>query len=168
MNSLFQLEIPKRGMHCMHHGERFLPGMEIYSLLLEDEVNGLVRRDFCSACWTQVQAEERKLILRLYWKSKIEQRKPPVESSRTSRALTLLRELLQASESQEQEAEIFVLCLFLSHARQLALRQEFEKEGFTYQLYEVLRQEDYLTIKMIHLSQLQIDAIQKSLACKLT
>jgi hypothetical protein len=164
MNSLFQLEIPKRSAQCFHKGERLLPGMEIYSLLIEDETKKLIRRDFCSACWTQAHVEG-SLESRGYWKSKIERRKPTSDCSRVDRALALLKELLQAAEPQE--AEIFVLCLFLSHARQLALRQEFEKEGATYQLYEVLRQEEYVTIKAINLSNLQIEEIQKSLACKL-
>lgn len=164
MNSLFQLDIPKRSAQCFHKGERLLPGMEIYSLLLEDDTKKLTRRDFCSACWTQTQVEE-TLESRGYWKSKIERRKSSTDCSRVDRALALLKELVQAAEPQE--AEIFVLCLFLSHARQLALRQEFEKEGAAYQLYEVLRQEEYVTIKAVNLSNLQIEEIQKSLACKL-
>ncbi len=165
MNPLFQLEIPKRSIHCFHKGERLLPGMEIYSLLLDDDVKGLSRRDFCSACWTQVQIEENQLETRGYWKSKIERKKPTADTSRIGRALVLLKELQQAPEPQE--AEVFVLCLFLSHARQLALRQEFQKDGVNYHLYEILRQEEYLTIKALNLSQLQIETIQHSLAAKL-
>lgn len=165
MNLLFQFEIPKRSSSCFHKGERLNPGMEIYSLLLEDEKQGFSRRDFCSACWDSIQLEEEELGLRGYWKSKIEMRNPVVESSRVGRALALLRNLLQASEPQE--AEIFVLCLFLAHARQIALRQEFQKEGINYQLYEVLRQEEYFTIKALQLSHIQIESIQQSLALKL-
>jgi hypothetical protein len=164
MNSLFQVEIPKRNPHCFHQGERLLPGMEIYSLLLEDESQHLMRRDFCLACWTQVQGQVEKEACG-YWKSKIEQRKASSKSSRIDRALTLLREFQQAAESRE--AEMFVLCLFLAHARQMALRQEFQKEGITYQLYEILHQEEYVTVKMVALSQLQIEAIQIALAKQL-
>jgi uncharacterized protein YxeA len=165
MNSLFKLEIPKRNAYCSHGGERLLPGMEIYSLILEGNAQRLARRDFCCACWQQVQGEGGGLEPCSYWKSKIEQRKSVVASSRIERALTLLRDLQQASE--QQEAEIFVLCLFLSHARQLALRQEFQKEEVTYQLYEILRKEEYLTIKALNLSHTQIEEIQKSLAYQL-
>jgi hypothetical protein len=167
MNSLFQLEIPKRNTHCFQQKERLLPGMEIYSLLVEDqEKRGFLRHDFCALCWSQVQNEAEKLTPRIYWKSKIEYRKPFVESSRTMRALALLRKLQQVREPLEEE--IFVLCLFLSHARQLALRQEFQKDGETYQLYEVLQQEEYLTVKALNISSFQIETIQKSLASKLT
>jgi hypothetical protein len=164
MNSLFQLEIPKRNGQCAHQGERLLPGMDIYSLLVEEgEETRLARRDFCSACWTQVrdiQCEQPSA--RGYWKSKIEKRKAVEGSSRVERALILLRNLLQSPEPQE--AEIFVLCLFLSHARQIALRQEFQKDGLTYHLYEVVRKEEFITIKVINLSQIQIENLQKSLA----
>lgn len=165
MNSLFQLEIPKRNTHCAEQGERLSAGMEIYSLLIEGETKELTRRDFCSACWTNRQIQEAKEASFGHWKSKIEQRKTSSESSRVGRALILLRELLQTTDPQE--AEIFVLCLFLAHARQLALRQEFQKEGVNYHLYEVLRQEEFITVKAFTLSHLQIETIQQSLACKL-
>jgi hypothetical protein len=167
MNSLFQLEIPKRSAQCAHLGERLIPGMEIYSLLVEEEnTQKILRRDFCSACWKQVrEAQSEQPAARGYWKSKIEKRKIAEGSSRVDRAFALLRSLQQAPEPQE--AEIFVLCLFLSHARQLALRQEFQKEGVTYQLYEILRKEEFLTVKVINLSQIQIETLQKSLADQL-
>lgn len=164
MNSLFQLEIPKRQAQCAHQGERLLPGMDIYSLLIEEgKEMCLARRDFCSACWTQIKAvQSEQPSARGYWKSKIEKRKAPEGSSRVERALILLRNLLQLPEPPE--AEIFVLCLFLSHARQIALRQEIQKEGFTYSLYEILHKEEFITIKVINLSQIQIESLQKSLA----
>jgi hypothetical protein len=167
MNSLFQLEIPKRSTQCAHQGERLLPGMDIYSLLIEEENSPrLVRRDFCLACWTQVGSSQcEQLLARGYWKSKIEKRKVPEGSSRVERALALLCTLQQAVEPPE--AEIFVLCLFLSHARQLALRQEFQQEGLTYHLYEILRKEEFFTVKVIHLSQMQIEGLQKTLADQL-
>lgn len=167
MNSLFQLEIPKRSALCTHQGERLIPGMEIYSLLMEDaDTQRLARRDFCSACWTQVQiAQCEQPLARGYWKSKIEKRKIAEGASRVERAIALLRTLQQSNETQE--LEIFVLCLFLSHARQLALRQEFQKEGVNYHLYEILRKEEFVTVKVINLSQAQIEAVQKSLADQL-
>lgn len=164
MNSLFQFEIPKRSALCAGQGERLLPGMEIYSLLLEEEgKNSLSRRDFCSACWSmRNNIEENMSIARGFWKSKIEKRPVEQASSRPERALSLLRTLQQAPENRE--AEIFVLSLFLSHARQIALRQEFNKEGETYYLYEILRKEEFITVKVVNLSQVQVEALQKSLA----
>lgn len=164
MNSLFQLEIPKRSAQCAHQGERLLPGMDIYSLLVEEgEDARLTRHDFCSACWKDVRDTQcEQPLARGYWKSKIEKRKAVEGSSRVERALILLRNLLRSTKPSE--AEIFVLCLFLSHARQIALRQEFQKEGSAYYLYEILRKEEFITIKVINLSHIQIEALQKSLA----
>lgn len=161
MNSLFHIEIPKRNTHCSAEGERLIPGMEIYSLLLEEGPKSLKRHDFCSLCWRQ---KERAMPAWGYWKSKIESRKMIKGSSRIERALVLLREL-QHQEGFDEE--IFVLCLFLSRARQLILRQEFQKEGSSYQLYERAGEEEYFTIKSIRLSQIQIEDLQQSLACKL-
>lgn len=166
MKSINQLEIPKRSVHCLHKGEHFIPGMEIYSLIHENEEHQLGRADYCAACWQEIHRTlSAKAETRGYWKSKIEPRKNTPESSRIGRALKLLKELKAQPDANEEE--IFVLCLFLSHARQLALRQEFKEEGSTYQLYEILRQEEFLTIKSLNLSQLQIEVIQKSLAQKL-
>lgn len=165
MNTLFKLDIPKRSLHCSCLGERLQPGMEIYSLLLDDEPQRMARRDYCSVCWKQVQADGILKSSRGYWKSKIEEKKAPAESSRVERALALLRELIQAPETHQ--AEIFVLSLFLAHARQLALRQEFKREEGTYQLYEVLRQDEFMTVKVMKLSLPEIETIQKTLALKL-
>ena len=164
MNSLFQLEIPKRGVHCFQQGERLLPGMEIYSLLLESETDQITRQDFCSICWSNVQIEKIE-SLRGYWKSKIDLQQPVTETTRISKALKLLHEMRHDQEVKDEE--IFFLCLFLSHARQLALRQEFQKEGISYQLYEILSKEEFITVKLINLSHVEIETIQRSLASKL-
>ncbi len=166
MNSLFQLDIPKRHAHCCHQGERLVPGMEMYSLLVETETETYLRRDFCLPCWSLLQNEQAwPPVNRGYWKSKIELKKIPPSSTRTEKALVLLRELLQAPTPSEEE--IFVLCLFLAHARQLALRQELQKEGNTYYLYEVLGQEEFFTIKVCALSSLRTEELQRSLSNKI-
>lgn len=165
MNSLYQLEIPKRSVHCLHKGEHFIPGMEVYSVLRENDEHRLARNDYCGACWLELHNIEFIQKSRGYWKSKMEPRKHTPESSRTARALELLKEMLACSESQS--GEIFVLCLFLARARQLALRQEFQQDGAAYQLYEIVRHEEFVTIKTVPLSHIQIEVIQTSLAQKL-
>lgn len=164
MNSLFQLEIPKRNTQCAFQGERLLPGMEIYSLLFEEnDTQRLARRDFCLACWGKIRnSEAEQPASRGYWKSKIEKRKALEGSSRIERALALLRTLQQ--EPDPKEAEIFVLCLLLNRARRLILRQEFQKDGMGYHLYEILRQDEFITVKAVSLSDVQIETLQKSLA----
>ncbi|MFI0434497.1 MAG: hypothetical protein ACH350_02060 [Parachlamydiaceae bacterium] len=168
MNSLFHVDIPKRSSLCAHSGERLLPGMEIYSLLFEDQNSShLSRRDYCLTCWhTLEEKSSSQSPVRGYWKSKIEIRKEGEEgSTRIERALALLRRLEQMPEPAE--AEMFVLCLFLSHARQIALRQDIQKEGISYHVYEILGREEFLTVKVINLSDFQIEALQRSLANQL-
>lgn len=168
MNSLFQLEIPKRNGQCAQGGEKFLPGMDIFSLLSEEDLSSTItRRDFCSECWKGVKESQRgNSSSHGYWKSTIEKRKESEGGgTRIDRALALLKSLQQSPENKE--AEIFVLSLFLSHAKQLALRKEIHKEGETYFLYEILRNEEFIRVKTIKLSQLQTDILQKSLADQL-
>ncbi len=120
---------------------------------------------FCAGCWEKMQKEKHLPVNRGYWKSKIESKRALV-SSRVERALVLLRDLLKASPLDE--AEIYVLSLFLAHARQVALRQEYLEGDSTYQLYEILGLEEYFTIKVLNLTSFQIEMIQKSFAGKLS
>lgn len=166
MKSLTTPEIPKRTVHCCHRGEPFIPGMDVYSWLYEKEDHQIGRSDYCTACWQELHREVcSKPESKGYWKSKIEPKIISPASSRIGRALNLLKELRENPTSPVDE--IFVLCLFLSHARQLALRQEFQQEGVSYQLYEILRQEEFITIKTLKLEHNQVETIQKSLALKL-
>lgn len=165
MSSLFQIEIPKRNTTCSALGERLLPGMEYYSLLVENDVQQMIRQDFCTSCWPQVVDSDAVLKSRGYWKSKIDLKKHEPVSSRSDKALNLLKELLQAAPLQEEE--IFVLTVFLSHARKLILRQEFEKEGAKWGIYEIPRQDEFVTIKILPLGSIDTDLIQKILAEKL-
>lgn len=165
MSSLFQIEIPKRNTVCSAQGERLLPGMEYYSLLIENDEQQMIRQDFCTSCWPQVADSDVVLKSRGYWKSKIDLKKSEPASSRSDKALNLLKELLQTTPLQE--GEIFVLAIFLSHARKLILRQEFEKDGFKWGLYEIPRQDEFVTIKILPLAVIETDHIQKILAEKL-
>lgn len=167
MKALNQLEIPKRSPQCAHNKEPLTGGMDIISFIYEEgDQHQLARSDYCTTCWQAVSQEvASKPHSRGYWKSKIEVRKQSAESSRTGKALQLLREMIQNPESSLEE--IFVLALFLSHARQLLMRQEFEERGEAYQLYEIAKQDEFITIKIVNLSNLQIEEIQKSLAQKL-
>lgn len=144
-----------------------MPGMEIISLIREVEEHQMVRSDYCSGCWQEIYpVMGTKTESRGYWRSKIEPRKQVIESNRAKRALTLIKELLNNRE--KHLGEIFVLALFLARARLLALRQEFKEEGMAYQLYEILHQDEFITIQTIALPQIEIEAIQQVLAQKLS
>jgi len=168
MKPLFQTEIPKRNTCCAHLGEPLISGMEIYSLLIEDDqTEKLSRRDYCSVCWNSLKGkQENPAPLKSYWKSKIEKKRAAEGTARTERAYSLLRALLQEGEAEEKK--IFVLCLFLSHARKIVLRQEIQNESGIYHLYEILHKEEFITVKAINLSDIQVEEIQKSIAGQLS
>lgn len=139
--------------------------MDYYSLLLEDEEQKLIRKDFCSTCWSERLAKNEFPNNKGYWKSKIEIKKEINAKSRIDRALILLKNLMQ--NQKDHESELFVLAMFLAHARRLALRKEIEHEEEKFGLYEILHQDEFLTIKLIPLTHLEIEELQKSLASKL-
>jgi hypothetical protein len=166
--SLHQIEIPRRNSSCFKGGECLNSGMEYYSLLSHHDEQAVKRCDFCVSCWQKFSEEADLTKGVVYWKSRIEIKKDAEvtqEQSKMGKALSLLRTLLQ--EQHQQEEEIFVLALFLAHARRLILRKEFEKEGMSYSVYEVANQEDWLMIKKVDLSHLETSVIQKSLSTQL-
>ncbi len=166
MNSLIQISIPKRTSACAEQGEKLLAGMEIYSLITEGSTEQLSRKDYCLGCWNKMfDSVKVNPMTKGYWKSKIEIKKEIEGTNRIERALSLLRSWRDVRDPNEEE--IFVLCLFLSRARQIALRQEIECDGALYHLYEILHTEEFVKVKTKPLSELQIEIIQKSLAEKL-
>lgn len=162
MNPFVQLDIPKRSVTCTKGGERLAPGTDYYSLILEGENESIIRHDYCSKCWTPPQVSKKHT----YWKSSIEAKPElPASQSRTEKALALLKNLLQQPVGQENE--IFVMALYLAHARKLVLRKEFEEQGVAYYLYEVMHQDEFITIKKVDLSLLETHALQKTLSARL-
>ncbi len=169
MYSLSQIVIPKRSASCFKGGERLLPGTDYHSLLLKDENQHIIRRDFCPSCWRDSIAQTTVIHDRIYWKSHIGLKQEPLISkqcSRTTRALSLLKSLL--ADPDRDENEVFVLALFLAHSRRLTARQEIEQDGGRYTLYEVANENEYLMIKKVALPHLKIEELQCVLAEKLS
>lgn len=162
--ALQRIEIPRRSHSCFKDGKKFTSGMEIVSVLLEDHEQQLMRQDYCLECWNSVQKEE-SLAKHTFWKSAWEIRdKKAVSKSSYDHALALLRAKIENSQDEE---EIFVLALYLAHARKLILRKEMKKEDSVYSIYEIAHEEDYLPIKKLNFSQIDTKAIQASLSQQL-
>ena len=168
MKKPFLLEIPRRAPLCVVGKEPFQSGMEYYSTLEDQEEAGLVRRDYCLACWDLIGRQESLNKSVTQWKSKVQAKKEadalPID--RSERALVLLKRALENSDENSQE-EAFVLALFLARQRKLYLRQELKQaNGEWISLYEVPSTEEMLAVKKIALSSLQTEKIQGSLALK--
>lgn len=160
---MFSIDIPRRGRICSQGGESFEPGIEYYSLLIEQENEKWQRLDFCVACWPEAYQKWADK-LHTHWKSRVPQGQQKKDNtSRNEKALELLRIALQ----NEDHAEAFVLALFLVRSRVLASRQQMQHEGKPVILYEVLATEEMLPVQQIPLSQLQVDKLQAELANKL-
>lgn len=164
---LFPIEIPKRSRHCAESAETFLPGSEYYSILIDKEEENWERMDFCLRCWAEAKQKWSEKV-HTHWKSQIppEQTKADLNKSRNEKALELLREAIQADTSDEH-AEAFILALYLVRCRVLALRQQLVREGVKIGLYEVIATEEMLPVRLLPLSQLQVNKLQEQLAKKL-
>lgn len=162
-----QIEIPKRSQICAKGNEPLSPGMEYYSVLVEDDEKEMVRHDYCSSCWDKfVQKEVNKQAT--HWKSKVPTKKEEtaLPKQRDERAMILLKHGL-TKDSVDAQAEAFVLALYLARKRIINLRQELAQEdGSLISLYEVADTEEMLIVKKLKLSQLQTEKIQQDLAKK--
>lgn len=169
VKSPFQIEIPKRSNVCHQGKEPLLPGAEIYSTLKEGTIEGTYeRQDFCLTCWKQLAKENSHHEVCSSWRSKIPLKKEASDlpKQRDARALCLLKEALKSNEPDDQ-AEAFVLTLYLARRRLLYFRQDLVLEdGQPASVCEVAETEEMLCIRKIALSHLQVEKIQQQLAKK--
>lgn len=166
--TLFQIEIPRRNTQCFHAKETFTASMAFFSLLIEDPEQGTIRRDYCQNCWNLSEHNALRTGDHTFWKGKVPQKVDAARlpTDQNERVFYLLREALLSDDLIKHE-EAFVLALFLARRRLIALRQERKQEGETFLIYEVLDTEEMLAVKKIELHQLQVEAIQKTLAEKM-
>lgn len=169
-SNIFQIEIPKRGTHCMLGKEAFIPGMEYYSILIPEEEKGFTRHDFCLHCWEASAKHQFNSAAKTAWRAKIVSKQEIEDLStktRDEKAFYLLNEALK-NPLEEDWAEIFVLALYLARRRILYLRQEISQEdGSTLCIYEVASTEEMLSIKRRSLLDVNIEEIQQKIAKKL-
>ncbi len=167
--SSFYLTIPRRGNQCSKGQETLGPGDEYYSALYDDEVNGgFQRQDFCQSCWEIETALGVSTAARSYWKSRVVVKKEESDAcqNRDERAMFLLKEALTRN-TPEDIAEAFVLALYLARRRLLYLRRQMIQGETLINLYETAATEEMLAVRKVAVSELQIAAVQKSLASKL-
>ena len=155
---ILQPEVPKRKQKCFVGQEAFEAGMEYYSQLSEGENGKLNRQDFCLSCWEQWKQQGSDQH-ESYWRSKVLEEKKRAPIDRNERALDLLKEALQKDDKEEA----FILALYLSRNRRLAMRSQDER----WVIYEILDTEEMLAVPKIELSALQIEKVKGSLVPKL-
>lgn len=166
--SPFALSIPRRGPRCSLNQEVLNPGSEYYSVIEEDENGQIVRKDFCPSCWESTAKKECLSKAKSYWKSTVPPKhvEPPPNQNREIAAFDLLK--LALNNSPEDDAEAFILSLYLARKRHLLLRQQLKQaDGTIVTLYEVASTEEMLGVKKLPLSQLEVVKLQQRLAGKL-
>lgn len=169
VKSVFQIEIPKRTTICHSCQQPLNPGSEIFSALKEGQIEGAYdRQDFCLSCWNKPSAQDSNSTVQSLWKSKIPLKKPvsDLPKQRDARALCLLKAALNSSEPDDQ-AEAFILALYLGRRRLLYFRQDLVLEdGQAACICEIAETEEMLCIRKISLSNLQVEKVQQQLAKK--
>lgn len=165
MNPFNPINIPKRSPICTTHKERFLPGEEFFSFLVEEKKGQIQREDVCKECWNKKQANELLSPPFFYWKSILEEKKEKKLTTRVELALKTFLEM--AADSLSDPHQLFFLALFLQRSKQIALRKEWNQEGILYHLYEVLQTEQFVTVQTINMAKIDVEQIQKDLAAKL-
>ena len=167
--SLFHMDIPKRAAICAHGQEAFSPGMEIHSTLQGDQGDGKwIRKDYCQQCWSLLASQTTLEPVRSTWRSKIAAKKAPptLPKQRDARAMHLLQEALMRHEA-EDEAEAFVLALYLARKRLIYFRQDILLEdGCNASIYEIAHTGEMFCVKKFPLSSLHVEQIQCNLAEK--
>lgn len=164
----FPIEIPKRAHVCAKGGEALEAGMEYYSVITgETEENKFSRQDFCLDCWKNMASEFLKTA-RSCWKSMVPQKFKEIAlpKAREERIFHLFRELSKSSMLEEQ-AEAFVLALYLARKKKLVMRQQMQRTEEIIQVYEAVENEEIFCIKKFPLSALETEKIQLALAKKI-
>lgn len=158
MSPLFSIAIPKRATNCVKGKERFVHGMEYFSILVEEsETENYRREDFCSVCWSQGVIQKAKS----FWKGKVPEGKEAEESHQQNNEglLGYLKMLMEESRF----SHAFVLALYLTRKKQLIFRKEVVHQGQKVHLYEVPITEEMLSIPRAELSFHEVQQIQATL-----
>ena len=164
MKSVLPVEIPKRSKSCFLGQEIFQPGMEYYSILMENQDNDLERKDFCLACWETAKETE---AFKSIWKAKVATKEEKIRfQNRDEKILYLFRQLNQ-EDDEISMMEFYVLSLYLMRRKILFHREEITQDHLVKIVYEINATEEMILVRKFDLSVEQISLIQLRIAEKL-
>lgn len=167
----FQREIPKRSLTCHLGKETLAIGDHYHSILCDLEDQSYQRFDFCENCWQTSAKNEWSQKAKTQWKSIVLAKnvEPQAHQSKDEKALINFKELANKNiESEDEKNQLFMLGLYLARRKFLALRQEIKEGQAIFQLYEEYATEEMFKVQKIDLATINIEAVQSSLADKLT
>lgn len=155
------IDIPRRATHCASKQELLVPGQLFYSLLLSNEENEVIRKDFCLSCWE----EEGKSLAKEkpYWKGVVPEPAPKkrVPKEWGARALFILKELLEAREKAQ---ECFALALYLIRRKKISLQKEYLHNGKVYWLCHETGSEEQLLIPKEAITRQETENLREKVA----
>jgi hypothetical protein len=107
--------ISKRREACSYCGEEFRERGIFYSVLSEDEDEGLVREDFCPSCWEKFRTQPHFCFWRCCREERAEKQVLDTE------VMLSLFEQLEGALEERKRAFRFVLALYLMRRKELRL-----------------------------------------------
>lgn len=159
---LLQTEIPRRARLCSIGQEPFSAGMEYYSVLIGKGEGVYERYDCCLSCWEKAGQQQYIPQAHSSWKSKVPAKsEQPASQNIHERALELLKASLESGVEFEAPHR-YLLAIYLARKRVILLRDNIEDT----QLYEVASTEEMLQIKVIDLTKIDVDQVQKEIDAK--
>jgi hypothetical protein len=160
--------IQSRAHTCQGCSQQF-SDQQPYHTVLFDLKREIQRLDLCEACWKGDHAEgarDRKGFIS-HWQGVFEvPPAAPPEAIRKENAETLLRKIMELNDPQYATAS-YILAAKLERQRVLKVKEQFQRDGRRYFLYEHAKTGDVFTIPDPGLQLNQLEQVQREVAALL-
>jgi hypothetical protein len=162
MVSMIDWNIQSRARACQGCGQSFADQQTYHTVLLEDRAV-YQRLDLCQSCWTQKAPglAEKNVISK--WQGAFETPPPPAELIQKQTAETLLRQLIERNDPTHFAPQ-FILAVMLERKRLLKIKDQVERDGRRWLVYEHPATGDVITVADPQLSLDQLESVQRDVA----
>jgi hypothetical protein len=137
---------------------------EFYSMLLETP-EGMIRSDYCAACWPAVARDQAVSI----WQSVFRAPPPPPpEAMQKETAESLFRKII-ADEDPSSVNTLYILAVMLERRRLLIERDvQIQEDGTKIRVYEYRRTNEVFLITDPDLKLVELQHVQEEVVARLT
>lgn len=156
---MINFDFKRTSRKCSVTGKSFQPGEEFISVLIDEE-GDLIRQDIAAA-----EFNEPPENCIGWWKSKA----PDLTSGRVYWAPKdiLLSYFQHVTEQNQSEELVYVMAILLLQKKHLRLLDTIQDEGSEFMILSNSSTKEKFTVKVLEVTQTQVDAVQNELAEKL-